>query len=108
MKKYIWAIIGFLIIAILGFGMFYLSGKEEVRILFVGDTGFGENYYEAYGGVDLDEKGYEYSFENFRVLMNRAHFTVMNLETPLTKSTNPPLRIRNMHIGPILRKVDKH
>jgi hypothetical protein len=74
---------------IIGLG-FLLRGNlanENFRILLLGDTHFGENY----GSIDLDELGYEYSFERFEAILERADFTVLNLETPLTDVKESPL-----------------
>lgn len=72
------------------------SRREPVRILIGGDTGHGESYqrgYKAKGGSDiLEEKGYDFSLERLRPLLDRADYTILNLETPVTARTSSPLQ----------------
>jgi len=60
----------------------------HVRLLFGGDTDFGESYQEEYarkGGTNiLTQKGYDYSLVNLASLLQAVDFRVLNLETPLT------------------------
>jgi len=61
---------------------------SRVRVLFGGDTDYGESYQEGYaraGGVNiLQQKGYDYSIENLGRLLAAADYRVINLETVLT------------------------
>ena len=67
-----------------------ISGKDpgHIRILFGGDTDFGESYQEKYareGRVNiLAQKGYQYSLTKLDPLLRSVDYRVLNLETPLT------------------------
>lgn len=67
-----------------------LSGRDagHIRVLFGGDTDFGESYQEEYarnGKTNiLEEKGYDYSLVNLRGLLQGVDYRIFNLETPLT------------------------
>ena len=67
---------------------------EQIRLLFVGDTSFGENYQdklEREGDSHLlKTRGYDYSLQQLRPLLDNADFTIANLETPITKLSVSP------------------
>lgn len=75
-----------------------LSGQDagHIRILFAGDTDFGESYQEQYarnGQVNiLAEKGYEYSVANLSRLLQAVDYRILNLETPLTLHRDSSLK----------------
>lgn len=56
-------------------------------MLFGGDVGFGETWHNRYGekgkGNVLIEKGYEHMLLGLAPLMERADYTIVNMETPL-------------------------
>jgi Bacterial capsule synthesis protein PGA_cap len=62
---------------------------SEERILFVGDTSFGDNYISEYenrkkwGFNILKEYGHDYFFQKLRPLLFDVDTVVANLETPL-------------------------
>ena len=60
----------------------------HIRILFGGDSHFGENYQEEYAkegaGNILVEKGYDYGVANLSRLLQAVDYRILNLETPLT------------------------
>ena len=60
---------------------------DEINILFLGDTHFGDNYQEnpKYNrGIDVIKKyGYDYFFENVKNILDSSSFAFANLETPL-------------------------
>jgi hypothetical protein len=62
--------------------------SEQVRVLFGGDTYFGERYQEDYaqrGGTNiLVEKGYDYCVTNLSRLLAVVDYRILNLEAPLT------------------------
>lgn len=65
------------------------SGDHEtIRILFLGDTSFGENYHDRLASQGrepvLRTRGYDHMIELFGGLLADADFTVANLETPVT------------------------
>ena len=68
--------------------------NAETKILFLGDTSFGENYQdrleEQGKGNVLKEEGYEYLFQNFADILTDASFTIANLETPITDLEESP------------------
>ena len=76
------------------FGHPAITGRDpgHVRVLFGGDTGFGESYQEEYarkGGTNiLIAKGYDYCVTNLSRLLQAVDYRVLNLETPLT--VEPP------------------
>lgn len=65
------------------------AGATELSILFGGDTYFGESYPVA--PDVLREKGYRWMLDGLRPLLNAADWSVLNLETPVTRLTNSPL-----------------
>ena len=73
-----------------------------LRLLLVGDTGFGEPYQERLeeqGGINvLKKKGYDYSLEKVSELLEQSDFVVANLETPLTDLAISPLYGKKRYI----------
>ena len=73
-----------------------ITGRDpaHLRVLFGGDTCYGESYQEQYatnGGTNiLVEKGYDYPIANLNHLLAAVDFRVINLETPLTKHHDSP------------------
>ena len=65
-----------------------INENEEFKILFGGDFSFGENYQNRLkekGGINiLEEKGYDYSLNNFEDLLLASDYVVLNLETVIT------------------------
>lgn len=58
---------------------------EACKILFVGDTSFGENYHENNDGISIiQQKGYDYFLKGLDPLLQQADLVIANLETPLT------------------------
>jgi len=74
----------FLLVAVMGtpLAAAAIMGREagHVRVLFGGDTCYGESY----GGSPVVAKGYDYSIANLAPLLRAVDFRVLNLETPLT------------------------
>lgn len=68
--------------------------KKETSIMFVGDTGFGENYQEARAkkGEEniLKSRGYNYPLAKINSLLQKPEMVLANLETPLTDLTESP------------------
>jgi poly-gamma-glutamate capsule biosynthesis protein CapA/YwtB (metallophosphatase superfamily) len=64
--------------------------QGRLEVLFVGDTGFGENYQEGYEkkgrGNLLKENGYAYPLELMKDSMLSADIVIANLETPVTNA----------------------
>ncbi len=71
----------------------------HVRVLFGGDTCYGESYQEEYaknGGTNiLAEKGYDYSVLNLIPLLQAVDYRVVNLETPLTAHHDSQLKSKD-------------
>ena len=71
-----------------------MEQPEQIRLLFVGDTSFGENYQdelEREGDSHLlKTRGYDYSLQQLKPLLDNADFTIANLETPITKLSVSP------------------
>lgn len=80
--------------------------RDQIDVLFVGDTSFGENYQEALEasgkGNILKDKGREYCLERVKPLMSQADLVIANLETPLTELPSTPLEGKR----PYLHKSD--
>jgi hypothetical protein len=76
---------------------------DRVRVLFGGDTGFGESYLDDYarkGGSNvLAEKGYEYCLAKLDGLLRSVDYRVINLETPLTTRHDSPLKTKDYDLG---------
>jgi len=72
---------------------------DHVRVLFGGDTCYGESYHEEYarsGGTNIIAlKGYDYSIVNLKPLLQAVDFRVVNLETPLTKKHDSQLKTKD-------------
>jgi len=63
-----------------------INENEEFKILFGGDFSFGENYQNRLkekGGINiLEEKGYDYSLNNFEDLLLASDYVVLNQNNP--------------------------
>lgn len=70
-----------------------ISYSGSLRILFLGDTHFGDNYqlspYYNHGVNVIEKYGYDYFFENVKDLLLTSDLTIANLETPLTDTVKP-------------------
>ena len=66
----------------------------QIRLLFVGDTSFGENYQDELERDGephlLKTRGYDYSLQQLNPLLHNADFTIVNLETPIPKLSVSP------------------
>jgi len=71
------------------------KANSSRKILFLGDTSFGENYQESYEkkgyGNILKDKGYNYPLQNFRPLLIQSDLVIANMETPLCDRDVTPL-----------------
>lgn len=71
-------------------------------LLFLGDTSFGESYQERReeSGREniLKTRGYDHSLSAVRTVLERADFTIANLETPVTDIDASPLAGRKRYI----------
>jgi hypothetical protein len=69
-----------------------------VRVLFGGDTDYGESYQHDYakrGGANiLVEKGYDYCITNLSRLLEAVDYRILNLETPLTTRHDSALKTK--------------
>lgn len=85
------------------------NDPPQYRVLFLGDTSFGEPYQRARlrSGLDnvLEERGYSAFLEPWGPFLSDADLIVANLETPLTWLKKSPLsRIKQfVHFGDPLR-----
>lgn len=64
------------------------SVSGTLRLLFVGDTSFGESYQSTHF---MATKGYERSLEHMIPVLDQADWTLANLETALTDLADSPL-----------------
>lgn len=78
--------------------------SNQFRILFAGDTSFGENYQLKYvkeGGQNILEKmGYDHPFEKLKPILLQSDVVVVNLETPITNRLKSPIPVqtkKNFH-----------
>lgn len=63
---------------------------EMTKILFLGDTSFGENYK---GSPEiLEQKGYDYTLAKVSPLLKSSDFVIANLETPITDMEESPYK----------------
>ncbi|HEX8641673.1 MAG TPA: CapA family protein [Allosphingosinicella sp.] len=60
------------------------------RLLLGGDVHHGENY-DRTGRRIAEQFGYDHSFANLRPLVARAHYALVNLETPATSLEQSPV-----------------
>lgn len=64
--------------------------SDSLKILFLGDTYFGESYQlnSSYNdGVNyIDEHGYDYFFENVKEMLYNSDYTIANFEAPLCEN----------------------
>jgi hypothetical protein len=69
--------------------------SQTCKILFIGDTSFGENYQLAnreHGQPNiLEEKGYDYPLARLKPLLMQADLVIANLETPVTNLPTSPV-----------------
>lgn len=76
--------------------------SKNRRVLFVGDTGFGESYQRWMPQVDgvnfLDAMGYDYSLEKLTPLLHQADLVIANLETPIADLSVSPLSGQKKYI----------
>jgi poly-gamma-glutamate capsule biosynthesis protein CapA/YwtB (metallophosphatase superfamily) len=74
---------------------FTRKSSTSVRILFLGDTSFGENYQadiKRRGGLNLlEEHGYDYNFAHVDDFLKSADLVIANIETPITDLKDSPL-----------------
>ena len=79
------------------------AAKEELRVLFLGDTAFGESYQDrrkAEGMENiLESRGYDWPLRNLRKILERHAHIVANFETTLTARRETPYegRKNNLH-----------
>lgn len=66
------------------------GSTDEFKILFVGDTSFGENYQERLATNILKEKGYDYPLEKLQPLLKSSNLVIANLESPITNVKESP------------------
>jgi hypothetical protein len=77
--------------------------KSVYRVLFGGDTSFGENYQawlERHGQENiLKSRGYAYSLAKLHPLLKKADIAIVNLETPLVSGgqSEPAVTKKYMH-----------
>ena len=68
----------------------------HIRILFGGDSDFGESYQDQYqkegAGNILAERGYDYGIVNLSRLLQAVDYRILNLETPLTLHRDSSLK----------------
>ncbi len=73
-----------------------------MKILFVGDTSFGENYQseiERRGGDNvLKTRGYDYPLQKLKPLLSQSDLVIANLETPITNLKKSPLSGKKNYI----------
>jgi hypothetical protein len=78
------------------------SSPPTARLLFLGDTSFGENYQEqlakAGGENVLESRGYGSMMVNFAAILDGAELVAANLETPVTDHRSSPLVGRKRYI----------
>lgn len=78
------------------------SSPAAARVLFLGDTSFGENYQErladAGGENVLKEHGYDHMMANFAAILDDTSLVAANLETPITDLVSSPLAGRKRYI----------
>lgn len=68
---------------------------KDLRILFVGDTSFGNNYLSQ---NFLKSRGYDSFLEEFIPLLHRADLVVANLETPITNLLSSPFAGKKQYL----------
>jgi len=73
-----------------------VKADKNIRILFAGDTSFGENYR---GGMNiLKSKGYDYSINKLVPFLKNSDMVIANLETPVTNLRSSPLHGKKRYI----------
>jgi len=63
---------------------------ENVRILFVGDTSFGESYRGT--PRRLKKRGYNFPLKKMKPLLQSSTYVIANLETPITDLPESPYK----------------
>ncbi len=68
---------------------------NQCKILFIGDTSFGENYQVRFkqraGKNILEDRGYDYPLLNLKRILRQSDFVIANLEAPITDIIKSPL-----------------
>ncbi len=76
---------------------------DEVAVLFLGDLGFGESYMHRPRTLDLQRIlgsfGHGYSLANLQDILGLGHFTIANLEVPLSMRPDPALQGQKNYLG---------
>ncbi len=69
---------------------FNISSAADFKILFVGDTSFGESY----DGTPqlLKRRGYDYPLEKLAPVLQDSDYVLANLETPITDIAETPFK----------------
>src|SRR4030095_2747728 len=81
----------YILILFLLFANIGAERADSLKVIFLGDTHFGENYQmdpKINRGVNIiKEKGYDYFFKNVKELLLSSSLSIANLETPLMRDT---------------------
>jgi len=75
---------------------------QPAKIVFVGDTSFGENYQvrikELNGDNILEKYGYDHSLKRMKRILCEADLSIANLETPVTNVKISPFKGKKSYI----------
>ena len=88
------------------------KNKNRFSLMFLGDTGFGENYQENIarrGGENiLTANGYKYPLAKMKKTLTHADMVFANLETPLTSLKKSPFADKKswVHRGDVIKTPD--
>jgi cyanophycin synthetase len=74
------------ILILLLFVLIYPANSDSLKVLFIGDTYFGESYQIKPGQNAINEYGYDYFFENVKDILLSSDLAIANLETPLANA----------------------
>jgi hypothetical protein len=71
----------------------------SLRLVFAGDTHFGENYFATDGGDNIPlTRGYDYSLAKLAPLLEDADLAIVNLETPAAETWSSPFEGRKGYL----------
>lgn len=79
-----------------------MSSSHPTKIIFLGDTSFGESYQDARASKGFEPilrtRGYDYMIARFAKILGNADFIIANLETPVTETFPSPLAGQKSYI----------
>lgn len=71
---------------------------DSLKVLFLGDTHFGDNYMYYSDENIIDKYGYDYFFTNVKDILGSCDFAAANLESPVLSGAVPPYKFAGDYV----------